>query len=209
MSAADDAPTPARRSSDLFARSSATGGLATAPSRARRPGAVTARHEPVARLRQGVELTEADVDFLRSLSRPARTGQPRTLGSKFVATGVLAAAIELLQRRHRHGRRPGRRPRRDDRPRCALRSAGAATRPSEGRADRRRALDGASGASGLASASERGVQARRAETPTHRRDERRPCSTRLTPSEPRPQAMIATAASDAGAAPAASGLTVT
>ena len=60
---------------------------------------MTARHEPIARLRQGVELTEDDVDFLRSLSRPARTGQPRTLGTKFVATGVLAAAIELIRER--------------------------------------------------------------------------------------------------------------
>ena len=48
-------------------------------------------------VRQGVELTEDETGFLRSLSRPARTGQPRTLGSKFVATGVLAAAIELLR----------------------------------------------------------------------------------------------------------------
>jgi hypothetical protein len=85
--------------SDLFARSSATGGLATRPEPEPIPERVTARHEPIARLRQGVELTEADVDFLRSLSRPARTGQPRTLGSKFVATGVLAAAIELLRER--------------------------------------------------------------------------------------------------------------
>ena len=83
--------------SDLFARSSATGGLATRPDVEPSTQAVTARHEPIARLRQGVELTEADVDFLRSLSRPARTGQPRTLGSKFVATGVLAAAIELIR----------------------------------------------------------------------------------------------------------------
>ncbi len=54
-------------------------------------------HQPVARLRQGVELTEDEVAYLRALSRPGRTGQPRTLGSKFVATGVLAAAIELLR----------------------------------------------------------------------------------------------------------------
>lgn len=74
---------------------SATGGLAT--RREDPPTRVTARRDPVARLRQGVELTEDDVAFLRSLSRPTRTGQPRTLGSKFVATGVLAAAIELLR----------------------------------------------------------------------------------------------------------------
>ena len=83
--------------SDLFARSSATGGLATRPNSGPSSERVTARHDPVARLRQGVELAEADVDFLRSLSRPARTGQPRTLGSKFVATGVLAAAIALIR----------------------------------------------------------------------------------------------------------------
>jgi hypothetical protein len=77
----------------LFAKNSATGGLATRPPRVDKlPERVTARRDPVARLRQGVELAEDDVDWLRSLSRPARTGQPRTLGSKFVATGVLAAA---------------------------------------------------------------------------------------------------------------------
>jgi hypothetical protein len=49
------------------------------------------------RVRLGVELTEDEVGYLRSLSRPARTGAQRTLGSKFVAGGVLAAAIELLR----------------------------------------------------------------------------------------------------------------
>jgi len=78
----------------LFTRNSATGGLARREPD-RQPRAATRSGE--ARLRQGVELTESDVDFLRSLSRPGRTGQPRTLGSKFVATGVLAAAIELLR----------------------------------------------------------------------------------------------------------------
>jgi hypothetical protein len=81
----------------LFAESSATGGLATRPPREERPARVTVRRDPVARVRQGVELAEDDVVWLRSVSRPARTGQPRTLGSKFVATGVLAAAIELLR----------------------------------------------------------------------------------------------------------------
>ena len=81
-----------------FAKNSATGRLATRPPREHEPSArVTVRRDPVARLRQGVELTEDDVAFLRSLSRPTRTGQPRTLGSKFVASGVLAAAIELLR----------------------------------------------------------------------------------------------------------------
>src|SRR4051812_37846852 len=79
----------------LFARASATGGLATrerAPVTMTRAGALVGQ-----RLRQGVELLVADVDFLRDLSRPARTGQPRTLGSKFVATGVLTAAIQVLR----------------------------------------------------------------------------------------------------------------
>ena len=48
-------------------------------------------------MRLGVELAEVETAYLRSLSRPALTGGPRTLGSKFVATGVLAAAIELLR----------------------------------------------------------------------------------------------------------------
>jgi hypothetical protein len=77
----------------LFTRNSATGGLARREAD-HRPRAASAGGE--VRLRQGVELTESEVDFLRSLSRPGRTGQPRTLGSKFVATGVLAAAIDLL-----------------------------------------------------------------------------------------------------------------
>jgi hypothetical protein len=77
----------------LFGTTSATGGLARrAPDRVQVAPASSAQ-----RLRQGVELDERDVEFLRSLSRPGRTGQPRTLGSKFVATGVLAAAIELLR----------------------------------------------------------------------------------------------------------------
>src|SRR5262245_20237017 len=80
----------------LFGTNSATGGLACrVPDPTRRVEVAPA--SPVQRLRQGVELDEGDVEFLRSLSRPGRTGQPRTLGSKFVATGVLAAAIELLR----------------------------------------------------------------------------------------------------------------
>src|SRR3954451_10393162 len=74
----------------LFSRASATGGLA------RRIPAPRAS-EAVTRVRVGVELTNEDNDYLRNLSRPDRTGQPRTLGTKFVATGVIAAAIELLQ----------------------------------------------------------------------------------------------------------------
>ena len=76
---------------------SATGGLATRPRGDDPPARVAVRRVPLARVRQGVELSDEDVVFLRSLSRPACTGQPRTLGSKFVATGVLAAAIELLR----------------------------------------------------------------------------------------------------------------
>jgi hypothetical protein len=100
----------------LFERVSATGGLAgrddqaeatiegpatrrnrTPDERARNGGPA---HEAVApqvtRVRLGVELAEVETAYLRSLSRPALTGSPRTLGSKFVATGLLAAAIELL-----------------------------------------------------------------------------------------------------------------
>jgi hypothetical protein len=82
----------------LFGSSSATGGLAR---RAPNPPAhvEVASVDRVQRVRQGVELDERDVEFLRSLSRPGRTGQPRTLGSKFVATGVLTAAIALLRER--------------------------------------------------------------------------------------------------------------
>jgi hypothetical protein len=81
----------------LFANSTATGGLATRSARGEPQTRISARRDPVARLRHGVELAEDDVAFLRSISRPARTGQPRTLGSKFVASGVLAAAIALLR----------------------------------------------------------------------------------------------------------------
>jgi hypothetical protein len=101
----------------LFDRPSATGGLAGREDQARAAVEVTtgrpsgtrrtpARHNgsaheagaaPITRVRLGVELTEVETGYLRSLSRPALTGGPRTLGSKFVATGVLAAAIELLR----------------------------------------------------------------------------------------------------------------
>jgi hypothetical protein len=82
----------------LFDRASATGGLAgrqaAAPvARTCEPGSAAA--DP--RVRLGVELTEPQIAFLRALSRPTRTGGPRTLGAKFVAAGVLAAAIELLE----------------------------------------------------------------------------------------------------------------
>jgi hypothetical protein len=102
----------------LFARPSATGGLASREEHAKttaqdpatqRMGTRTARRTnrgpapetiptAVVRVRLGVELTEHQTGYLRSLSRPTRTDGPRTLGSKFVATGVLAAAIELLER---------------------------------------------------------------------------------------------------------------
>ena len=82
----------------LFARPSATGGLA---GRERDLPAAGASEQPAVasepRVRLGVELTEPQIAFLRGLSRPARTGEPRTLGAKFVAAGVLAAAIELIE----------------------------------------------------------------------------------------------------------------
>src|SRR4051812_16863916 len=74
----------------LFAQAGATGGLAH-----RIP--VPRPTPEVTRVRVGVELTNKHNDYLRNLSRPDRTGQPRTLGTKFVATGVIAAAIKLLQ----------------------------------------------------------------------------------------------------------------
>jgi hypothetical protein len=82
--------------SGLFARTTTTGGLARR-EHARPEAAEAPANFAPSRMRQGVELTEEETGYLRSLSRPARTGQPRTLGSKFVATGVLAAAIELLR----------------------------------------------------------------------------------------------------------------
>jgi hypothetical protein len=78
----------------LFERMTATGGLAGPPRDAPPLPAAESAREP--RMRLGVELTERELGYLRELSRPARTGGPRTLGSKFVGTGVLAAAIELL-----------------------------------------------------------------------------------------------------------------
>jgi hypothetical protein len=101
----------------LFERPSATGGLAgrngqgeaevdVEATRADRPPDKRGRNDgpadeaiasPVTRVRLGVELAEVEAAYLRSLSRPALTGGPRTLGSKFVATGVLVAAIELIR----------------------------------------------------------------------------------------------------------------
>lgn len=75
----------------LFARSTATGGLAT-----REPAPAPLVTSASRTLRQCVELLEHEVSFLRELSRPDRTGQSRSHGSKFVATGVLMAAVELL-----------------------------------------------------------------------------------------------------------------
>lgn len=95
----------------LFAGSSATGGLAgrdhapdgrarldttsQLPTRAVAPHPSPAPSDP--RVRLSVELTENQTTFLRSLGRPARTGGPRTLGAKFIATGLLIAAIELVE----------------------------------------------------------------------------------------------------------------
>ena len=98
----------------LFDRLSATGGLAGRDAPAAPDGRRDARLEPsvpasaragvaataAARVRLGVELSEEQIAYLRGLSRPARTGGPRTLGSKFIATGVLGAAIELLEATH-------------------------------------------------------------------------------------------------------------
>ena len=99
----------------LFIRPSATGGHAGRGAPAAPYGRRDARVEPsvpagarggvaataaAARVRLGVELSEVQIAYLRGLSRPARTGGPRTLGSKFIATGVLAAAIELLEATH-------------------------------------------------------------------------------------------------------------
>jgi hypothetical protein len=81
----------------LFVRNTATGGLAGRRPETTLPASSIRRSEREGRLRQGVELTEDEIGYLRALSRPARTGQPRTLGSKFVATGVLAAAVALLR----------------------------------------------------------------------------------------------------------------
>ena len=88
----------------LFANATATGGLAgrengaTRTTEGRRPRAeATGSCERASRVRVGVELTEEQSGYLRALSRPGRTNGPRTLGTKFVATGVLVAAIELLR----------------------------------------------------------------------------------------------------------------
>jgi hypothetical protein len=87
----------------LFDRPSATGGLAGRDHAgdAQQPPPRSDGHPPdgragESRIRLGIELSERETEFLRALSRPARTGEPRTLGSKFVGTGILAAAIELL-----------------------------------------------------------------------------------------------------------------
>jgi hypothetical protein len=81
----------------LFERATATGGLAGRAPQSPSRGDPREAAASDTRLRLGVELTDGEIEFLRSLSRPARTGGPRTLGSKFVGTGVLAAAIELLR----------------------------------------------------------------------------------------------------------------
>jgi hypothetical protein len=84
----------------LFTESSATGGLAGRGEPAPPPSIGNGHATDASvltRVRLGVELTEQQTGYLRSLSRPARTGGPRTLGSKFVATAVLIAAIELLE----------------------------------------------------------------------------------------------------------------
>jgi hypothetical protein len=93
----------------LFANPGATGGLAGRETDD--PASLTSTHprEREQRVRLGVELTDAQITFLRGLSRPNWTGGQRTLGAKFVAAGVLAAAIELLEQRQidMHGISPG------------------------------------------------------------------------------------------------------
>jgi hypothetical protein len=82
----------------LFSNPTATGGLAGRGVRVPDVHAsdATARARERA-VRLGVELSDAQITFLRGLSRPSRTGGQRTLGAKFVAAGVLSAAIELLE----------------------------------------------------------------------------------------------------------------
>lgn len=48
-------------------------------------------------VRVGIDINTDESFYLRNLSRPSRTGAERTLGTKFVASGVLRAAIDLLQ----------------------------------------------------------------------------------------------------------------
>jgi hypothetical protein len=92
----------------------------------RADGAVLAETDDrPARVRVGVELTEEQSAYLRALSRPGRTNGPRSLGTKFVATGVLVAAIELLRSVDvdMHGVAAGDEPEMAARARAALRKA--------------------------------------------------------------------------------------
>jgi hypothetical protein len=101
-------PTTGEAVAGLFSRPNATGGLARAGAAADRANGKEAVASPRptssgaggSRVRLGVELTDAEIAYLRGLSRPGRTGESRTLGAKFVATGILAAAIELLEHTH-------------------------------------------------------------------------------------------------------------
>lgn len=82
----------------LFSNPTATGGLAGRDTTVPATRASEAKsHIRERAVRLGVELNDAQITFLRGLSRPSRTGGQRTLGAKFVATGVLSAAIELLE----------------------------------------------------------------------------------------------------------------
>ena len=111
------------------------------PDRDRRPrrprrrplGCAGARpREREQRVRLGVELTDAQITFLRGLSRPSRTGGQRTLGAKFVAAGVLSAAIELLEQGaiDMHGVTAGDQAEMTARARAALLRAGATQHPT-------------------------------------------------------------------------------
>lgn len=117
----------------LFSNPTATGGLAGREARVAPRRAGERPRERERRVRLGVELTDAQITFLRGLSRPNRTGGQRTLGAKFVAAGVLAAAIELLEQAaiDMHGISPGDHAEVTARARDALQRAGANQQPTE------------------------------------------------------------------------------
>jgi hypothetical protein len=118
----------------LFSSPTATGGLAGRDAgRAATQQAAGRPREREQRVRLGVELTDAQIAFLRSLSRPNRTGGQRTLGAKFVAAGVLAAAIELLEHAviDMHGVSPGDHAEMATRARDALQRAAATQKPTD------------------------------------------------------------------------------
>ena len=113
----------------LFSNPTATGGLAGRDTTVTAAGASEVNSCTRERaLRLGVELSDEQIAFLRGLSRPSRTGGQRTLGAKFVAAGVLSAAIELLEPGviDMHGVTAGDHAEMTARARAALLSAGSA-----------------------------------------------------------------------------------